>query len=243
MGLFGLFALIFAFRAEESPAVVEEVQIKSEAHPSNEKDVRILCYGDSLTAGMAPPSRKLCPYATSLQNTLDSNSSQYHVDHIGLPGWTTQRFLDKLDEDIGLRHDLSSHDTTDVVILLGGTNDLRGLAHSGDDVTRVILDNLFRLHEIALASGTTHTLALAIPPAGRRLHHPEELKVVEDINSQLYQYAAANEKITFVAFPFEFEQGGPNWSVDGLHLSCQGYDALGKHLAPVVLDIMKKRLF
>lgn len=238
MGLVGLFALIFAFQADESPVVVEEIQIKSDTHSGADRTVRILCYGDSLTAGMAPPNRQLCPYATSLQDALDSNNSQYHVDHIGLPGWTTQRFLDKLDEGVGLRHDLSSHETTDVVILLGGTNDLRV---PGDDSARVISKNLFKLHEMALASGATHSLALAIPPAGQRLHRPEELKAVEDINSQLQEYAAANEKITFVAFPFDFEHDGPNWSVDGLHLSCQGYVNLGKHVAPVVMDVLRKR--
>ena len=132
--ILGLLFLIYNNQQDSSP--LEEVQVKhNEIHQrSNDEGVRVLCYGDSLTAGMAPPSRELCPYATSLQAELTAtqpdNTSTYKVDHIGLPGWTTQRFLDKADDErIGLRHDLSSHNHTDVVILMGGTNDLRMLPH------------------------------------------------------------------------------------------------------------------
>jgi len=73
-------------------------------------DIRIFCYGDSLTAGVSPPDRTiLFPYATYLQSALlnttnndtkteeETHQIRYKyssVDHIGFPGWMSNELFE-----------------------------------------------------------------------------------------------------------------------------------------------------
>ena len=97
------------------------------------KDIRIFCYGDSLTAGSFPPDDELHPYGPHLERTLteslvqkcgsqtqqsqpcnievSSDSSGDRTDPpkvavrwIGLPGWTARGMMQYADDpEIGLR--------------------------------------------------------------------------------------------------------------------------------------------
>ena len=66
---------------------------------------RILCYGDSLTAGtfnMEEPD-VLFPYAPHLEAALKLKGAAI-VRHRGLPGWTAQGMVDSVDDaNVGLR--------------------------------------------------------------------------------------------------------------------------------------------
>jgi lysophospholipase L1-like esterase len=68
----------------------------------HDRPIRVFCYGDSLTAGMTRPSNDLYPYATYLQQTSlpkegsNASSFDFEVDHVGLPGWTSNELLDIL---------------------------------------------------------------------------------------------------------------------------------------------------
>ena len=57
---------------------------------------RILCYGDSLTAGFCCGGLKFTPYATFLKDKLKSMNTdcEYEVDFYGFSGWTTTQLLD-----------------------------------------------------------------------------------------------------------------------------------------------------
>jgi len=57
---------------------------------------RILCYGDSLTAGFCHGGHKFAPYAIFLKDKLQSsnNGCDFEVDYYGFSGWTTKQLLD-----------------------------------------------------------------------------------------------------------------------------------------------------
>jgi len=58
---------------------------------SNQRRRRILCYGDSLTAGTSPPFNELFPYGPYLETELNtSKEEEVVVRWRGLPGWTSQ---------------------------------------------------------------------------------------------------------------------------------------------------------
>ena len=57
---------------------------------------RILCYGDSLTAGFCCGGFKFAPYPVFLKEKLDTLNSSclFEVNHFGFCGWTTKQLLD-----------------------------------------------------------------------------------------------------------------------------------------------------
>lgn len=61
--------------------------------PSRGRGKRILCYGDSLTAGLIGNwCTRFEPYAKRLSQLLDAR-----VDHVGLCGWDTKQMVDAMD--------------------------------------------------------------------------------------------------------------------------------------------------
>jgi len=91
---------------------------------------RIFCFGDSLTAGTAPPLDGLYPYGKMLESELGEN---FVVRWRGLPGWTAQTMVEYLDDGtVGLRAAVNGIDNPplSLVIILAGTNDIGFLTSS-----------------------------------------------------------------------------------------------------------------
>jgi len=107
------------------------------------KDIvhRILCYGDSLTAGTTDSLYELYPYAPHLEKALNdlvvetttrSSSCRYVVRHRGMPGWTASTMVEATDDpQCGLRAAIQAVSGNApplpplaCVIILAGTNDL-----------------------------------------------------------------------------------------------------------------------
>ena len=192
---------------------------------------RVLAFGDSLTAGTS--GAELFPYAPILEQALQRENTA--VRHRGMPGWTTQMMLDNLDDDrTGLRQAIA-RGQPDIVILMAGTNDL-GHGESVETIT----NNLVHLHTICFDNGVARTIAIAIPPSGYQSRVPNAADTVRLINSNLERASETDSRITYVPFPFAFEQGGENWYADTLHFSETGYRVLGQSLAPVVDKILQE---
>ena len=216
--------------------------------------IRVLCYGDSLTAGMSPPNREFFPYSTYLQDALnhttDTASSLYQVDHIGLPGWTTTQFINSLHDlrrglQSSLEHGARPPFVAQIVILLAGTNDLthflRGVGdeQQQDNAKKLLASNLMRLHEAAMEAGASHTVAVGIPPAAFQTGETARAKVATDITSSVNQHLKEHttKNMTYMPFPFPFDGASGNWSPDGIHFSPQGYEVFGREVAPIVRNI------
>ena len=192
---------------------------------------RILCYGDSLTAGTSGFNEEY-PYAPYLEAKLrETRGDNVMVRYRGLPGWTTEHMVEDLDgERTGLRSALRKD--LSLVILLAGTNDM-GYGKSADEITA----NLKLLHNVCLDYGVPKTLAIGIPPSGYQSQNEAAAALASTVSANL-EALEEDPRVTFVPFPFEYERDGDNWYPDGLHFSKTGYKLLGESLAPAVEKIL-----
>ncbi|GKY93680.1 hypothetical protein MPSEU_000335300 [Mayamaea pseudoterrestris] len=196
---------------------------------------RILCYGDSLTAGTTN-SYTLYPYAPFLERALKAAGREnVQVRHVGLPGWTAQQMVATASEKQGIESQILrvKDPSLSLVVILAGTNDL-GHGFGEDEIAK----NVLQLHKIARRNQVPATLAIAIPPSGYTSQNEAARLVVQGVNEALQEYSAREPNMSFTPFPFEFERGGENWSPDTLHLSPTGYEKLGQSLASVVGKIL-----
>jgi acyl-CoA thioesterase-1 len=122
----------------------EQRSLKDDPRP------RIVCFGDSLTAGFGTDPGEA--YPDYLQADLDHKGYDYRVVNAGISGDTTKDGLERVDRVIAMKPTL-------VVVEFGGNDGLRGLRIED---TRANLDGIVgRL----VASGTRVVLAgITLPP-------------------------------------------------------------------------------
>ncbi|CAE8587801.1 unnamed protein product [Polarella glacialis] len=122
----------------------------------------------------------------------------------------------------------------DVVLILGGTNDMTSLE------AEQIVSNLVALHEMAHGAGAT-TGVLSVPEArvGANLDVDPSPQKREKVNQALRDFALRHsQKCFFVDVAAAFPQTAATselWDGDGLHFSEKGYMALGDLLAKAQL--------
>mmetsp|Transcript_49215 Transcript_49215/g.73367 ORF Transcript_49215/g.73367 Transcript_49215/m.73367 type:complete len:532 (-) Transcript_49215:193-1788(-) len=204
----------------------------------------VFCYGDSLTAGVSEPGNgQLTPYAPYLEEALTGTYPTFKmvgnvVDNMGLPGWTTKKMLESLDDQrFGLNRwiELSPQDI-DVLIIMTGTNDL-STTSTAEEIADIIT-----LHEVALGSPKVrYTLAIDIPPSGDRLASPAKNEKARSVNKLVSDWVRLQPRVQRLFFPFVYEANGANWASDNLHFSVAGYKTLGQELAPIVRDLYKQK--
>eukprot|EP00984_Skeletonema_dohrnii_P018214 scaffold8448_cov120-Skeletonema_dohrnii-CCMP3373.AAC.10 len=211
---------------------------------------RIFCYGDSLTAGTAPPLYDLFPYGQSLESELGDGVV---VRWRGLPGWTAQTMVEYLDDgNVGLRAAVNGIDNPPIslVIILAGTNDIGFLTSSMtstggatdiDDAVKPIVNLHKACLDITKGEHKIRTLAVGIPGSAWQQMNSSASKLAADMNSSIQQFAHSypDELVSYTDFPFPYEKNDL-WCSDGLHLSPEGYKRLGYDLAPVVKQILER---
>jgi acyl-CoA thioesterase-1 len=144
-----------AARTEQSPSVSTDspptAQPKT-ADEASEKDLRprIVCFGDSLTAGYGTETGQA--YPDYLQSELDRRGYSYHVINAGISGNTTKDGVERVSSIVAMKPDI-------VVVEFGGNDGLRGLRIAD---TRANLD---RIVSTLTVSGTRVVLAgITLPP-------------------------------------------------------------------------------
>ena len=197
---------------------------------------RILCYGDSLTAGTAPPDPVCYPYAPHLESCLKEKGYNVMVRHRGLPGWTSSQMVqDANSGTTGLLTAVRAAMPIELVVILAGSNDL---AYTTD--SSAIVENIVALHKLCYGENVPHTLAIGIPPSGYQSVNAEAAALTQRVNMELKDYCQSEPRATFMPFPFQFASGDEKWASDGLHFSPEGYRVLGVSLVPVVEQILTK---
>ena len=204
----------------------------------NRRLPRVLCYGDSLTAGFTARTQYTGVFSPWAPHVADALSVPV-IHHVGMCGWKTAQMLEGLDSasnvDVckvscrGLRRLLEEGAYTHV-LLMAGSNDLK--TRSATEIT----ESLQRLHSVCHAAGA-RTLALAIPHfKGSSL--PESVRGGRrrTVNENLRAFAAGSGGWCDFGDPaeeeMEWEEGSCDFEADGLHLTCSGYD----HFASLLLD-------
>mmetsp|Transcript_36523 Transcript_36523/g.113926 ORF Transcript_36523/g.113926 Transcript_36523/m.113926 type:complete len:231 (+) Transcript_36523:913-1605(+) len=205
-----------------------------------EQRKRILCFGDSLTAGYYAQGNRFHPYANLLKKLLG-----VEVDYIGLSGWTTRQMCDSKDSDScvdvvrrswrGLRAQLKRNRYTHCIIL-GGTNDVS--ASSPD----MILSNLRTLHAIARQFGCK-TVALTIPELAAERRQPQIHETRLRVNEAILQrkidcdLVVDIDKVLPLAKATQVQRMSI-WEPDGLHLQPEGYDTVARAISSQITQVI-----
>eukprot|EP00927_Polykrikos_kofoidii_P045599 TRINITY_DN39638_c0_g1_i1.p1 TRINITY_DN39638_c0_g1~~TRINITY_DN39638_c0_g1_i1.p1 ORF type:complete len:243 (+),score=50.35 TRINITY_DN39638_c0_g1_i1:62-790(+) len=199
----------------------------------------VLCFGDSLTEGYCSRGREFKPYTSRLQEILKESAAadpdvreSPNVVNAGFSGERTAQMLDRL--PLFLKPEAK----IEVVIILGGTNDLG----SGVEPKRIV-KQLIQLHEMAHEAGAI-TGVLTIPEIrfGQPLTKMFE-KERREVNELLRRFATERPDHTFfmdlgAAFPQD-EAHDFCWEPDGVHFTAAGYKEIGNFLATARLQSKK----
>mmetsp|Transcript_69748 Transcript_69748/g.130244 ORF Transcript_69748/g.130244 Transcript_69748/m.130244 type:complete len:549 (-) Transcript_69748:2-1648(-) len=233
-------------------------------HFSLEEDVRcqrhrrILCFGDSLTAGYHSRGLGFSPYAPYLMDALelDVSCDVWMAGYSGLTAGRLARDLDAVSiKDItgrtgkGLRRILREDGPFDLVLIIVGTNDLglQRLKREDSPDTQTILNSIVALHAACHEEGVT-TVSLSVPPNRAMSIEKEEWQEYrnnwQELNSQLARWSLSDGHRSGVAahldtsFMVPYSDGSPLWEEDGLHLSPHGSRQLGEQIAGRIASVL-----
>ncbi|KLU89272.1 hypothetical protein MAPG_08246 [Magnaporthiopsis poae ATCC 64411] len=197
--------------------------------------LRILCLGDSLTAGYSSLGAVYKPYSEQMVKLLRAALPDVEIEAVedGVPGQTTAGFLGRLDPHFG-----PGKPSYDWTILLGGTNDL-GYNHTAE----AIFANLAKCWDVAQAHGSK-VLVLTVPevgvrggPAMQRIHAQRD-----ELNRLIRNAQGGN------IFVHDHHAAVPFWAMsekdrqlywdDNVHLTPSGYDLMGQKIAARFLQVL-----
>ncbi|KAH7128007.1 SGNH hydrolase-type esterase domain-containing protein [Dactylonectria estremocensis] len=199
----------------------------------SENSLSILCFGDSLTQGFHNYGLGESPYSETLEKRLKAAfpDTEIRIRTSGVPGDVAssssfqRRFSHEVDAD-----------SYDWVIILGGTNDLGRLVA----VDRVI-EALRSYWNKAIRNGSK-VLALTVPECKAK---PEWLETNRhELNQQILTHSHPN------FYAFDLYSHLPYHSLaeaerdlywdDGLHLTADGYEWMGEHIANGLIRILQQ---
>ncbi len=192
--------------------------------------MRIICFGDSLTAGFQAPTREnpsghATPYGAWVQEFIGSAGE---VLTSGVCGEVTGEML------LRFRRDVLVHRPR-IVVILGGTNDLGWNARPD-----AIMHNLVKLYEQTLAAGgvpvPVTVPSIRVEDSGG---NPDAEAWIADhlarraqLNGLIQEYALAKSLAWVDLFGAtadpDSRQLADRYSNDGLHLSTAGYRVLAE---------------
>jgi len=191
------------------------------------KERGILCFGDSLTKGLSPEKdewEKYHPYSIQLSRLINNhfnNVTNIKVVDDGVNGEMTSI----MNHRITL---ILSKTLYDVVIVLGGTNDL-GHHRSKDEILNDIYEIHSTVHNFGIKSNRTIvTFAMTIPP----LEWKVDETVRAEVNNALREYVNKNITKTFLIDIDKVltttHTDRKYYCPDNVHFSPEGYDLIGE---------------
>eukprot|EP00931_Biecheleriopsis_adriatica_P104384 TRINITY_DN79067_c0_g1_i1.p1 TRINITY_DN79067_c0_g1~~TRINITY_DN79067_c0_g1_i1.p1 ORF type:complete len:336 (+),score=50.92 TRINITY_DN79067_c0_g1_i1:26-1009(+) len=211
---------------------------------ANAAKCRLLCYGDSLTAGFCEQGRFFEPYGRNLAAALCAAlgvPSEVHV--CGHSGHTAAQMVSNLDcyavTDAGnqlgkgLRRCLDdAARRPELVLIMAGTNDL-GLHYQ----PRAILQDIAKLHKVCHLQGVP-TVALCPPPIVKNLSIEASRRVLCDLISAWAR--SAPNVLAAVDTERIVPSSSPGaWDADLIHFSPNGSRLLGQQLVGKVLPYLQ----
>ena len=187
----------------------------------------ILCFGDSLTKGLSPEKEeweKYHPYSIQLSRLINNhfnNVTNVKVVDDGVNGEQTSRMKHRITL-------ILSKTLYDVVIVLGGTNDL-GHRRSKDEILTDIYEIHSTIHNFGIKSNRTIvTFAMTIPP----LEWKVDETVRAEVNNALREYVNKNITKTYLIDIDKVLTTTHNdkkyYCPDNVHFSPIGYDLIGE---------------
>ena len=189
------------------------------AAPSNSDRPILVCYGDSITAGLGLPSGQA--YPEDLQKLLDARGYAYKVVNQGTSGATTKDAL------AGLPYVLRLHPAI-VIVEFGGNDGLRGLpveqSRSNLDQVLTALDNA---HVKVLLAGIT------LPPD----YGPDYIRSFD----QIFRDLASRHHVAFVPMLYKDLVHVPGTiQQDGIHPTAKGAAIIANTIFPLLKPLLRK---
>jgi len=192
---------------------------KPAATTINDKRPLIVCFGDSLTAGLGTEPGK--SYPDYLQTDLDAKGFHYKVLNEGVSGNTTKDGVQRVDSIVAMKPAI-------VIVEFGGNDGLRGFRIEDSRA------NLDQIVGTLKASGARIALAgITLPPN----YGPDY------INQFNETYVLLAKKYDAPLIPFLLKGV---YGVDGMmqadntHATAQGNKIVAKNILPLILPILKK---
>ncbi len=198
--------------------VVLTLGFMSQMASANAKQISIVAFGDSLTAGLGVDPQQ--NYPTKLQAALRAKGYDVVISNAGVSGDTTRGGLARLDWAIG--------DDVDIVILELGANDaLRGIdpSETRKSLTQIV-DKLLKKNKKILLAG------MIAPPNLGTEYGIEFAQIFKDLSNK--------KGVVFYPFFLKAVAEKPNLvQLDGMHPKAMGYEAIVKDLLPVIEMMLK----
>jgi acyl-CoA thioesterase-1 len=187
-------------------------------HSSDKRPV-VVCFGDSLTAGLGTgPGQS---YPDYLQTDLDQLHYRYRVDNEGVSGNTTKDGVERLPDVLAL------HPVV-VVVEFGGNDGLRGLRIED---TRANLDQI-----VSTLQGAGIKVALAgitLPPD----YGPDYIRQF----NETYTVLAKKYRVPMLPFLLKDVYGVPGMMQrDQTHATAKGNEVVARNVVPLVTPLLKK---
>ncbi|KAL0240986.1 hypothetical protein GEMRC1_006222 [Eukaryota sp. GEM-RC1] len=179
----------------------------------------VITLGDSLTSGYTFPGRDDMdtPYGSSIVLPDSYNAS---VLILAVSGYTISQISSMVVENI--------FKEAEIVILMGGTNDIAQNSSIDDVVTRFsyLMDKIF-----AMIPSSSKLLILELPP----IRYSGVPSFTEEVNEKYQTLCSRRRNCQFVTW-FEEISGD---LVDGFHLDGEGYKRLGAYLSKIIINTEK----
>jgi lysophospholipase L1-like esterase len=211
---------------------------------------QILVYGDSLTWGIVPETRKRWPFSTRwpgvMERTLRSAGHDVRVIEDCLNGRRTvweDPFKPGRNGRIGIEQRIEIHSPLALVILMLGTNDFQSMhqfsaAHSAQGLATLI--QAIRQAPIEPGMPVPEILVVAPPPIVQpKGSIAPKFEGAGPKSAGLPGALAAVAKERECAF-FDAGTVTPTSRVDGVHLDADQHDRLGMAMAGVVAPILSR---
>ena len=186
---------------------------------SNDKRPVVVCFGDSLTAGLGTgPGQS---YPDYLQTDLDQLHYRYRVDNEGVSGNTTKDGVERLPDVLAL------HPVV-VVVEFGGNDGLRGLRMED---TRANLDQI-----VSTLQGAGIKVALAgitLPPD----YGPDYIRQF----NETYTVLAKKYHVPMLPFLLKDVYGVPGMMQrDQTHATAKGNEVVARNVLSLLEPLLKK---
>jgi acyl-CoA thioesterase-1 len=180
----------------------------------------LVCFGDSLTAGLGTDSGE--SYPDYLQSDLDARGYHYRVVNEGISGNTTKDGVERLDTILALK-------PSAVVVEFGGNDGLRGLPIQDSRA------NLDKIISALKASGAKVALAgITLPPD----YGPDYIKQFDET----YTLLAKKHHVPMLPFLLKGVFGVPGMmQSDRTHATAAGNKIVAENVLPLVLPLLKKK--
>jgi acyl-CoA thioesterase-1 len=191
----------------------------SASSPARDPRPLLVCFGDSLTAGLGTDPGQ--SYPDYLQTDLDHLHYRYRVDNEGVSGNTTKDGVERLPDVLALHPAV-------VIVEFGGNDGLRGLPIED---TRANLDQIV---------GTLKRAGIKVALAGITLPPDYGADYVDQFD-QTYTLLAAKYRVPMLPFLLKDVYGVPGMMQrDRTHATARGNQVVARNVIPIVLPLLKR---